>query len=96
MFTIFTISMLVVVSLAAKRPIAFCGRKSASIQKSRLKQPLPVSLPHTLVLATMTHLSRVEKFVKRFHPLQQGDHRDSFWLTKQMHVPPPGNANRAS
>ena len=97
MFTIFAISMLIGVSLADKRArglltslvSAFCERKSAPRQKSHPKRPFPVSFSHTLVLATMTHLSRVEKFVKRFHPPQQGNHRDSFWLTKETPIPTP-------
>ena len=79
--------------LTASLVIAFYERKSASIQKSRPKEPLPVSLPYDLVLATLTHLSRVEKFMKRFHPLQRGDFRGPF-PDDQGHESPHSNERR--
>ena len=98
MLTILTIVIMIGVALAVKRHgrtvatsrvNASCGRKSVSMQKSRPKRPLPLSFTQTLVLATMTHLSRVEKFVKRFPLIQGRDCRDSFWMTKDVQRPLP-------
>ena len=72
--------------LTASLVIAFYERKFVSRPQSRPKELLPVALPYDLLLATMTHLSRVEKFVKRFHPLQGGNGRDHSRVTKDMQV----------
>lgn len=80
--------------LTATLLITFYERKAVLRSKSRPKESPPVSLRYDLILATMTHLSRVEKFVKRFQPLQKGEHR-SFQGEQRQSSPDPRSANQA-
>ena len=81
--------------MTASLVVTFYERRFVSPPKSRPQVPSPVSLPYDLLLATMTHLSRVEKFVKRFPPLQRGGWQRSGPGNQGHAGPTPLSANQA-